>query len=573
METSTHTGPQPLVRPARVEAGLVIGMIDGPVDGTHPALVGARVRQLERGSSSCIDPTSPACRHGTFVASQLVGLGPAAELVVSPIFCEADDLAQCPVVQPRHLAASLGRLMDAGARIINMSVGLQGGPSGPTSALHRAFQRARRRGVLLVAAAGNGGRHDVNPLFRDSWVIPVAARDRHGAILPSSNRGGRVARQGLLAVGEATDELGSSGAELRMSGTSVAAPQVSAAAAWLWTRFPEASAEEIRRALLRPEVARGSPVPPSLDLADSERWLSRRAPSIALSMLEPTRSTMTQSSVAPLGPGSAAGRASIAAVVPQACACSTGAAVGFVYATGVLVIRMRSEGDERELQARARALGVPSDDYYSVFSKYRYLARRACWVLQVNERPAGILVPRSEAELDDLIKALAPELQTDLGVVVTGTLGSSAPPSECGGLEAPMISVTELSYFTKAALQDELRKSLSGSSGDVDRMIQRVWTTMGTWRDPGTDDEQRAKNYLALRTTNIYEKTLALSQPGGGSFWLESVTSGAQETEDGRSVIDVDLRYQNASGQTQAWRSEVDVTDLFAFQSKALYEV
>lgn len=560
---------------AAARGDLVIGVVDGPVDASDPHLHRVLVEGSEREAWSCIVSSSPACRHGTFVASRIARRCPDARLVVHPLFCEEARLDRCPRVRPRHLADALERLMDRGARVINMSVGLQGGPPGSMSALHRAYRRAERDGVLLVAAAGNDAASDANPLVRDPWVIPVAAHDDRGTLLPSSNRGGRIARHGLRAAGVGVLESPTAA----IVGTSVAAPLVTAAAARLWALHPEASAAEIRRALLRPDARRHGPVPPPLDLDASRRCLARAVRRSPSSPPEPTRSSMMQTLPSATAPSSREDRSmgeSPGVVVPQACACSPGAIAGFVYSTGMLEPRFPSEGDRRELQSRARELQVPSDDYYSVLSKFRYLARRVCWVLSVAERPVGILVPRSEAELTDLIEALSPELRPNPELVVTGTQGSTAPPGMCAGLEVPMVSVAELDYFTKEALLDRLRKELGGqgaNAADVDQVVQRVWTATGLWRQPGFDDEQRAKNYLTLRTTGLYETTLTLGQAGAGRYWLQAITAREQETEDGRSVVQVDAEYQNASGRTQTYRAEVDVTDLFAFQSKALYTV
>ncbi|MEM7158573.1 MAG: S8 family serine peptidase [Myxococcota bacterium] len=581
-------GLQQLLDDAAGRRSHSIGLVDGPVDTTHPGLSRSRIRGSERAEMACTSPSSPACHHGTFVAGQLSGLSPMSELVAHPLFCEASDLGRCPVVRPSHLADAINGLMDRGVRIINMSVGLQGGPAGSLSTLHRAYRRAEKEGVLLVAAAGNDGHNDANPLFRDPWVIPVAAHDPAGRVLPSSNRGGMVARYGLSAPGEDIVGLAPGGGKTRMSGTSVAAPMVASAAALLWSLFPQATAAEIHHALRRPEFGRSGDLPPSLDLVDSHQWLSRRFPR---STANPKRSTMMQHLPIPATPPTAGHPPSSASsvvpqgylvpqgIAPQACGCDPGPAAGFVYSTGTLDPRFPDEGDKKEFTSRAREQGVAPDNFYAVLSQRdnRFLARRICWALVVNERPAGILVPRSELELNDLIEALNPDLQPDPELAVTGTLGSTAPAEKCDGLEVPMVAIADLSYFTKdqliKQLHDQVHLPAGATSSDLDTAIQRIWTLLGIWREPGFNDEQRAKNYVALRTTNIYETTVQLSLPSSGAFWLQSATASSDQTEAGRSIVNVDFAYQNASGQTQTWRAEIDVTNLFAFQSKALFAV
>ena len=108
------------------------------MDTSHPAFAEARVHTVDGQTPACIDPHSPACRHGTFVAGQLLRRSPRSELVTHSLFCEASSLHACPVVGPRHLALAIEALVDRGARIINMSVGLQGEAHGSMAGLDRA---------------------------------------------------------------------------------------------------------------------------------------------------------------------------------------------------------------------------------------------------------------------------------------------------------------------------------------------------------------------------------------------------------------------------------------------------
>lgn len=564
----------------------VIGLVDGPVDASHPALAAVRVEAVDGGAAACSSPQSPACRHGTFVAGQLAGLGPRTTLVTHSLFCEAERLDACPMVAPQHLAAAIEGLLDRGVRIINLSVGLQGGPAGSMSALRHAYARARELGVLVVAAAGNDARDDANPLFRDTWVIPVAAHDDAGVILPTSNRGGMVAMQGLLAPGHARMSPG--GGETRMSGTSMAAPLVTAAAALLWSLHPQATAAQLREALLRPGVDRRSPVPPRLDLAHSERWLSQALhstpPRIETSTMMQSAPTLDVTSLAPgdaaLGlppaPPAAPAAAPVAAgppqgtVVPQGCACGTGVVAGFVYSAGRLELRFPDAGVRKEFEARARELGVAPTAYYAVLSRYRYLARRMCWVLSTDQQPAGILVPEGEAELTDLIAVL--EHLPSPEIVVTGRLANTAPASACDGLMVPMVPLTEVAYFTQPMLLEQIAKQTGIDPKTLAAPADRIWQLTGVWRKPGFDDEQRAANYIVLRTTSLYELAVSLAAERV-PFWLQRIESRSARTETGRSVVYVDSTFQNVNTQTQTWRAEVDVTDLFPFLTKALFQV
>jgi hypothetical protein len=51
---------------------IAIGVIDGPVDTTHPDLVHQTIRVLATTNYvGCVDASSAACRHGTFVTGML----------------------------------------------------------------------------------------------------------------------------------------------------------------------------------------------------------------------------------------------------------------------------------------------------------------------------------------------------------------------------------------------------------------------------------------------------------------------------------------------------------------------
>jgi hypothetical protein len=49
-----------------------IGLIDGPVNTKHPALINAKIREIPGNvSRGCVNKESIACTHGTFVAGML----------------------------------------------------------------------------------------------------------------------------------------------------------------------------------------------------------------------------------------------------------------------------------------------------------------------------------------------------------------------------------------------------------------------------------------------------------------------------------------------------------------------
>jgi subtilisin family serine protease len=254
---------------------ILIGLVDGPVALDHPDLAAENMREVPgKLPAACSDAGNAACTHGTFIAgilhakrnSAAPAICPGCTLLVRPIFSDAPaNGEQLPSASAEDLAAAIIDIIDAGARVINLSVALQGpSPSGGRS-LQEALDFALRRGVLIVAAAGNQGTVGGSLITRHPWVISVVAYDRRGRPLGLSNLGASIGRCGLGAPGEAVTSLGLTG-PLTMGGTSAATPFVTGAVALAWSEFPAATAAEVRSAFIRAAAARrASIVPPLLN--------------------------------------------------------------------------------------------------------------------------------------------------------------------------------------------------------------------------------------------------------------------------------------------------------------------
>jgi subtilisin family serine protease len=115
-----------------------IGLIDGPVALDHPDLAAENIREVpSKLPATCADPGDAACAHGTFIAGILharrVSVAPAicpgCTLLIRPIFSETPaNGEQMPSASAAELADAIIDVIDAGARVINLSVAL-GGPS------------------------------------------------------------------------------------------------------------------------------------------------------------------------------------------------------------------------------------------------------------------------------------------------------------------------------------------------------------------------------------------------------------------------------------------------------------
>ncbi|RAO75008.1 S8 family serine peptidase [Dyella jiangningensis] len=192
-----------------------LGLIDGGVDTTNPALVHAHVEQHGCG-------TPKPSRHGTAVAARLVD-GEAGELFAADLWC-GDTVGGAT----SQLVEALAWMASKHVPVINISLV---GPDNPV--LARAIQAMLARGHVLVSAAGNDGPA-APPLFPAAYpgVIGVGGVDARGRVLPESASGDQVAFCASGVIGSGRDTL---------RGTSFAAPIVAHKAAH-WTEVPSPGA-------------------------------------------------------------------------------------------------------------------------------------------------------------------------------------------------------------------------------------------------------------------------------------------------------------------------------------------
>jgi subtilisin family serine protease len=253
-----------------------IGLIDGPLLADHPDLTIGHVHEVHgKLGSACIRKDSAACQHGTFVAGILSAkrgsLAPAicpdCTLLVRPVFTETEpgDLEQASA-EPAELTAAILACIEAGARMLNLSLALMQPSTQAKRTLLEALDYAARRGVVIVAAAGNEGTVGSTVITGHPWVIPVAACSLSGKPLNESNLGHSIGRHGLRAPGEKIMSLGAEGKLLTLGGTSAATPFVTGAIALVWSQFPSLSAAQIRLAFVHAHArARTNVTPPLLN--------------------------------------------------------------------------------------------------------------------------------------------------------------------------------------------------------------------------------------------------------------------------------------------------------------------
>lgn len=192
--------------------------------------------------------------HGTFCAGMIAtagaeedilqGLAPGAKIL--PVKFLTRDGAGTLADAVRAFDYALAR----GAKVISASWG--GGER--SQLLEEAVIRANAQGVLVVAAAGNdGSSFDSAPAFPAAYKLPnviaVAAINRGGNLTYFSNFSPSSVH--IAAPGENLLGLVIGGRAECMSGTSMATPQVAAAAALILAKSPGLSPAAVKAKLMQ----------------------------------------------------------------------------------------------------------------------------------------------------------------------------------------------------------------------------------------------------------------------------------------------------------------------------------
>jgi subtilisin family serine protease len=218
-----------------------VAVIDSGIDANHPELAGAIAESYD----TLTAPMAPH-KHGTAIAGliaahgKLMGAAPGAPILAIRAF---DGTGASVEGTTFNILKGLDWAAAHGARVINMSFA---GPSDP--AIHRSLAAAHKKGIVLVAAAGNAGPKSP-PLYpaADPNVIAVTATDAEDKLFPQSNRGRYIAvaapgAQILVAIPDGGYEVA--------SGTSYSAAEVSGIVALMLERNRDLPPDKVRDILL-----------------------------------------------------------------------------------------------------------------------------------------------------------------------------------------------------------------------------------------------------------------------------------------------------------------------------------
>lgn len=213
--------------------GITICMVDTPVDIFHPSLSEALIETLDLFD---IDENSPASMlHGTSVAGVLVsqnkhiGIAPKAKLFAVGAF-------KAEVDQPNNLKGSssdVAKALDAciqrNVDVINLSF-----TGGKDSLVEKMVKKAVDKGIIVVAAAGNGGKwgSTIYPALIPG-VLTATAVDQNKKLFDMADKGRFI---DYAAPGVNILTIAPGGKYKLATGTSISSAHVSGVAALLLSR-------------------------------------------------------------------------------------------------------------------------------------------------------------------------------------------------------------------------------------------------------------------------------------------------------------------------------------------------
>lgn len=222
-------------------SSLVVGVVDSGIDSSHSMFTG----RLLPGYDFVFGDSTPQDEdgHGTHVAGTVVDCTQQATSVrIMPVkVLDEEGYGTISDISSGILYAA-----ENGASVINVSIG-----GNHSSYLDRACQRAIARGAVLVVASGNEGR-----IIDKSRSCPAHLEEAVtvGAVStllitePYSNYGSTL---DVVAPGSDVTSAYPGNLYITWSGTSIAAPHVTACAALLRLAYPDASVNEISSLLKR----------------------------------------------------------------------------------------------------------------------------------------------------------------------------------------------------------------------------------------------------------------------------------------------------------------------------------
>ncbi|MDX2643245.1 S8 family serine peptidase [Streptomyces sp. PA03-1a] len=264
-ETTAQIGAPEAWKAGGTGAGVRVAVLDSGVDFTHPDLVNRIVA-----SRSFVEGQEVVDRngHGTHTASTVGGTGaasggkergvaPGADLIVGKVLGDDNSGANSGIIAGMEWAARTEH-----AKVINMSLGMSTWHTQDDPMSQAVNKLSAETGALFVIAAGNEGTspYSVSAPGTADAALTVGAVDSSDVLYSRSGAGPRLGDDGLkpdltapgvdVLAANSQQVPGAEGYYRTDSGTSMAAPHVTGAAALLAQKHPVWTGQQIKDALM-----------------------------------------------------------------------------------------------------------------------------------------------------------------------------------------------------------------------------------------------------------------------------------------------------------------------------------
>jgi len=224
--------------------GITICMVDTPVDIFHPSLANAFVETLDLFE---IDETNASSMlHGTTVAGVLVsqnqhiGIAPQAKLVAVGAFKAEGSSPDNLRGSSSDVAKALDACIERDVDVINLSF-----TGGKDSLVERVINKAINKGIIVIAAAGNGGNwgSTIYPAAIPG-VLTATAVDQDKVLFDMADKGLFV---DYAAPGVDILTIAPNGKYKLSTGTSIATAHISGIVALLLSRKANKNIDDVMK--------------------------------------------------------------------------------------------------------------------------------------------------------------------------------------------------------------------------------------------------------------------------------------------------------------------------------------
>ena len=222
---------------------VTIAVLDSGVDTDHEFLVDRLLpNDVNLSSTGATDSCEDDFGHGTHVAGIIVDNTPDSVKIKPYKVLNYDGKGSTSLI-----AIAVDMAVEDGADIINLSLTAEG----HQQMLEDSINEAVKQNVNVIVAAGNNSANLSKKTYSPACVesaVTVSAVDKNHKLSKYSNYNGTI---DIAAPGDNIKSCYLNNTYSLMSGTSMAAPQVSAGYAIVRSAFPDKTAEEVEEMIER----------------------------------------------------------------------------------------------------------------------------------------------------------------------------------------------------------------------------------------------------------------------------------------------------------------------------------